>query len=1171
MKSKYFEISMKKLLVVLFITFATTLQAKNYYISAAGNDANDGLTTSTPWKTINKVNSFSFSSSDYILFRRGDTFYGGIVVKNANLNYDAYGTGAKPVITGLSTVTGWVNLGGNIWEAPVVNVKSGVNLVLRAGLIQQVGRYPNSDAPNGGYLTYTAATSTSITGPALSSTTNWTGAEVTIRINRWEIRRQIVTSHSSGVVSFASNTTPRLNFGYFFQRDKRTLDKDGEWWHDATNKKLRMYFSSNNPSSYTIQIATIDTLFKSLQGGLLISNLSFNGSGKKAIWINGGSGVSIKNCDVNNSGAAAITTWFTSNVTVDNCTTNNSLGSGIRVYNTGTGTQNLSVTNCNVDSTALIAGMETSNENNGGAGILCYGGNGLVVQKNIITNCGYIGIHWQGNDVYIKYNYVDKICMVRDDGGGIYTVENGGSTLPVRFNRNVISNIVLNAIGANNGSDNAKSTSAKGLYFDLGTRNVLIDSNTVANNKGGAFHGNNNSSLTITNNVFYNNGKSYSLQRFADGPLVRNMVIKKNIVYPYRFEYRNLGINVPSLITKEADILAMGLIDSNYYSLRNVDTSLTCVTTNGDLSNYKESAYDVSYLNGTIGVEKHSKNVINNGTFEYNASSAPRVVQFNGLSKKDVFGTVYNNSVSIPAWSSKVLLDNGTTATINKAPLANAGIDKIITLPTDTTTLTGSGTDTDGTISSYEWIQLSGPSSTTITTTNTAVTAISKLIQGVYQYQLTVTDNGGAIAKDTVKVTVNAASLLPAVNLLPAINPASTVNGLEYKYYEGNWTSLPSFSALIPVKTGVVTNFDLSVANRVLQTGFSFTGYINVPADGQYTFYTSSDDGSNLYIDNVLTVTNDGIHGTIEKSGSIGLKAGKHAITGLFFQQSGGQVFVIKYEGNGIVKQTIPTSALYRDNLLPAINPTNIINGLDYKYYEGSWTVLPDFSTLTHIKAGATTNFNLTLANRTSQYGFNFWGYINIPIDGQYKFYTSSDDGSKLYIDKVLIVSNDSIHGTIEKSGSIGLKAGKHAINGIFFQQSGGAVFNVSYESSTIAKQTIPSSVLYRDNAAVARIANGTSVNSSSAQSISNISNITSALKITSFPNPTISEFRLFVEGGTNEKIEILVMDMNGSIVFQTQGTSNKTYKFGNSFMRGVYIIKTIQGNAVQILKVIKG
>ena len=925
-QSNYFKISMKKLLVVLFITFTTTLQAKNYYISAAGNDTNDGLTTSTPWKTINKVNSFSFASSDYILFRRGDTFYGGIEVKNANLTYDAYGTGAKPVITGLSTVTGWVNLGGNIWEAPVVNVKPDVNLVLRAGLIQQVGRYPNSDAPNGGYLTYTAATSTSITGPALSSTTNWTGAEVAIRINRWEIRRQIVTSHSSGVVSFASNTTPRINYGYFFQRDKRTLDKDGEWWHDAANKKLRMYFSSNNPGSYTIQIATVDTLFKSLQGGLTINNLSFNGSGKKTIWTNGGSGVTIKNCDVNNSGAEAITTWFCVNALVDNCTVKNSLGSGIRVFNSTVGSVNLSITNCYIDSTVLFAGMETSNVLNGGAGITCMGGDNLSVNNNIIKNSGYNGIQWQGNNVTIKNNFITTFCSVRDDGGGIYTVENGGSSFPVRSNRNLIANIVTNGIGANKGSDDAKGVAVSGLYFDLGSRTIVIDNNTVANINGNSFHGNNNAYLTITNNTFFGNKTTLSFQRFSDAPLVRNIIMKKNILYPFRTRYRNLGINVPSLITKEADLLAMGVLDSNYYSLRNgTDTSLTAVTTYANLSNYTETANSFSYLPGTVKTELHSKNVSNTGILEYNASSVAKVVEFNGLSKKDVFGTVYNNSVSIPAWSSKVLLDNGVT------------------------------------------------------------------------------------------------SLLPAVNLLPAINPS------------------------------------------------------------------------------------------------------------------------------------------------------NIINGLDYKYYEGSWTVLPDFTTLTHVKAGATTNFNLALANRTLQYGFNFWGYINIPVDGQYKFYTSSDDGSKLYIDKVLVVSNDSIHGTREKSGSIGLKAGKHAINGIFFQQAGGAVFNVSYESSSIAKQTIPSSVLYRDNAAVARIANGTSVNSSSAQSISNISNITSALKITSFPNPTISEFRLFVEGGTNEKIEILVMDMNGSIVFQTQGTSNKTYKFGNSFMRGVYIIKTIQGNAVQILKVIKG
>ncbi|MEP7109789.1 MAG: hypothetical protein ABI760_17470, partial [Ferruginibacter sp.] len=107
--------------------------------------------------------------------------------------------------------------------------------------------------------------------------------------------------------------------------------------------------------------------------------------------------------------------------------------------------------------------------------------------------------------------------------------------------------------------------------------------------------------------------------------------------------------------------------------------------------------------------------------------------------------------------------NNGATGkdtvqvTVNAAPSANAGTDKLISLPTNTTTLTGTGTDSDGTISSYLWAKISGPATGTIATPNAATTALTSLVQGVYQYQLTVTDNNGATGKDTVKVTVNAA------------------------------------------------------------------------------------------------------------------------------------------------------------------------------------------------------------------------------------------------------------------------------------------------------------------------------------------------------------------------------------------------------------------------------
>jgi ribosomal protein L14 len=93
----------------------------------------------------------------------------------------------------------------------------------------------------------------------------------------------------------------------------------------------------------------------------------------------------------------------------------------------------------------------------------------------------------------------------------------------------------------------------------------------------------------------------------------------------------------------------------------------------------------------------------------------------------------------------------------NQSPIANAGADQSITLPTNTITLSGSGTDADGSISSYNWTKISGPSTGTITNANSAATTVTGLVQGVYKFELKVTDNNGATGTDTIQVTVNAA------------------------------------------------------------------------------------------------------------------------------------------------------------------------------------------------------------------------------------------------------------------------------------------------------------------------------------------------------------------------------------------------------------------------------
>lgn len=84
-----------------------------------------------------------------------------------------------------------------------------------------------------------------------------------------------------------------------------------------------------------------------------------------------------------------------------------------------------------------------------------------------------------------------------------------------------------------------------------------------------------------------------------------------------------------------------------------------------------------------------------------------------------------------------------------------------------TTTLSGSGTDADGTIASYQWRKISGPAGGTITSPTAAVTTVTALVAGVYIYELMVTDNQGATGTDTVQITVIAGNVKPKANAGP--------------------------------------------------------------------------------------------------------------------------------------------------------------------------------------------------------------------------------------------------------------------------------------------------------------------------------------------------------------------------------------------------------------------
>ena len=107
-------------------------------------------------------------------------------------------------------------------------------------------------------------------------------------------------------------------------------------------------------------------------------------------------------------------------------------------------------------------------------------------------------------------------------------------------------------------------------------------------------------------------------------------------------------------------------------------------------------------------------------------------------------------------------------AASNQPPVANAGSDRTITLPTNSLTIIGSGNDADGTVVGYQWTKISGPSSYNIVSPTSAITVFNGLVQGVYQFELRVTDNNGARGRDTVEIRVNAsANLAPVANAGP--------------------------------------------------------------------------------------------------------------------------------------------------------------------------------------------------------------------------------------------------------------------------------------------------------------------------------------------------------------------------------------------------------------------
>lgn len=652
---------MKKLfIIILIILHASNCLATKYYVRNGGSDSNSGLSDANAWATIAKVNSSSFSPGDSILFKRGSSWNETLIISNsgtsgARITYADYGTGEKPRISGLTTVTGWTVHSGSVYRASVL--ASAPNVLAIDGVNTPMGRYPNAALPyrwNATDLTIDNYSYNSITDAALPSSPDLDGAEIVIRTRQWVTEtRQIV--HSGTTLTLASGnfyyTPVSSGQGYFVRNHLALLDADNEWYYnDGT---LYIY---GNPSGETVRITTRSNLVEvSSKDYITLKNLILEGANDYAIYATNSDYLIIENCDILYGGNTAI--YCESNcispiIRYCNITDINNYAIVARNVNSITIEYN------NISYIGYINGAGGSGDEDY-TGIVATGYGGKI-RHNRLTHVGYSGIRFGGQDTELSYNFLDSICLNKSDGGGFYTYRD------FETGKSIHHNIIMNVLPQEYGWSYYDYTSATAIYLD-GAHNTTITDNVLAHCANGMYI-NCAQDVSTERNLCYDN--TYGLMLMTQyGELAEDQSHAYNIYFS-RYGYNDqycMYIVAKSL--GESYLYNWGTSDYNYYICPINDDNYIATQYNAWGGTY-------AYLNLTEWQSASGKDAHSNSTpvtvssddqlhFVYNDTTDVRYYNITGT-LRDHANNIYTGSMSLLPFTGIVLMGSGSVTEVDE-------------------------------------------------------------------------------------------------------------------------------------------------------------------------------------------------------------------------------------------------------------------------------------------------------------------------------------------------------------------------------------------------------------------------------------------------------------------------------------------------------------------------
>ncbi|BAU12498.1 PA14 domain-containing protein [Leptolyngbya sp. NIES-3755] len=289
-------------------------------------------------------------------------------------------------------------------------------------------------------------------------------------------------------------------------------------------------------------------------------------------------------------------------------------------------------------------------------------------------------------------------------------------------------------------------------------------------------------------------------------------------------------------------------------------------------------------------------------------------------------------------------------------------------------------------------------------------------------------------------------------------------NGLRAEYFDN-----ADFTGTRVTRTDAIVNFNWGSGSPdplIAPDTFSalWTGQILAPTTGAYQFFTTTDDGARLFINGQQVIDSFINQAATERTGTINLVGGqRYDIRMEYFENGGLASARLAWAGPGITKQIVPQSQLFSNTTPPPPPPpAGTGTGLRGEYFDNI-----DFTSLRVTRTDPTVNFNWGTGSPDPQiapdtFSVRWTGQIEPLYSDTYTFFTTTDDGVRLFVNGQLVIDSFIDQGATERRGTIALQAGqKYDIRMEYYERGGGAVAQLGWFSTNQSRQIIPQSQLY--------------------------------------------------------------------------------------------------------------